>query len=137
MHTQPRPLTGQLVLIVEDEVDVAQRLAAILQRRGGAQTLLAASIRAAQSAIEAGAKPDIMVLDHNLGTEIGTTLARWLRARPEQHTKIVSYSAQSQETILASCGTEHIFEMILTKGITTFDELVRRLGELHAKEDDQ
>jgi CheY-like chemotaxis protein len=137
MHTVPRPLTGQLVLIVEDEVDVAQRLAAILQRRGGAQTLLATSIQAARSTIEAGAKPHFIIIDHNLGAEIGTTLARWIRARPEECTKMVSYSAQSQETILASCGAEKIFELILTKGTTTVDELVRRLGELRAQEDEQ
>jgi CheY-like chemotaxis protein len=131
METKTRPLAGQLVLIVEDEIDVAQRLSVILQRRGGAETLHATTVQAAQSTIEAGAKPHVVLLDHNLGTtEIGTALARWIRARPEQHTKIVSYSAQPQEMIIASCNGETLFEMILTKGTTTFEELVCRLSEL-------
>ena len=131
MQITTRPLEGQLVLIVEDEVDFAQRLAAILQRRGGAETLHAASVQAAQFTIEAGARPHMIVLDHNLGSnEIGTALARWVRARPEQHTKIVSYSAKPQEAIVASCWGEPLFELILTKGATRFDELVRKLGEL-------
>jgi CheY-like chemotaxis protein len=131
MHPIALPLQGQLVLIVEDEIEVAQRLAAVLQRRGGAETLHAVSVQAAQATIEAGAKPHIIVLDHNLGfREIGTTLARWVRARPEQHTKIVSYSAQPCEMILATCEGEPLFEMILTKGTTPFNELIGRLSEL-------
>jgi CheY-like chemotaxis protein len=131
MHPTPRPLHGQLVLIVEDEIDVAQRLAAILQRRGGAETLQAGGVRAAQVTIEAGARPHVIVLDHNLGSaETGTMLARWVHARPEQHTKIVSYSAEPRETILASCEGERLFELILTKGTTTINDLVRILGEL-------
>jgi CheY-like chemotaxis protein len=132
--TTLKPLHERRVLIVEDEVDTAQRIARVLSHRGGAQASCAMSLSAALELLKEGPAPDVIILDHNLGDGIGTTIACGLRKRSEATSpKIVSFSAQPPETILSTCPDPSTFDLILTKGETSLDELVRQLGLLFGR----
>jgi CheY-like chemotaxis protein len=132
--TTIKPLHERRILIVEDESDTAQRIALILSRRGGAQTSCAASVRVAQELLKEAPIPDVIILDHNLGDDIGTTIACGMRTQSGATSpKIVSFSAQPREVILSTCPDPSIFDLILTKGETSLDELVRQLGLLFGK----
>jgi ActR/RegA family two-component response regulator len=65
--SQPlRPLSGVRILIVDDDAAYGERLAAILQRRGGAEAAVAISIPTARGRL-ASAISNIALIDHNLG----------------------------------------------------------------------
>jgi CheY-like chemotaxis protein len=128
-----RPLSGRHVLIVDDETDLAERLAAILSRRGGAQVRCAASLASARALLEQGLLPAVILLDHKLGDDIGTSLARWVRSQPTiSAVKIVSFSAHPREVILETCRDQQLFDSILTKGDTSIDELLQQISALLA-----
>lgn len=129
--TTIKQLSGRQVLIVEDEIDTGENIAMVLRRRGGAQTHLATSVSSARAALDQGPMPDILLLDHNLRGDTGTAIARQVRKQQETAApKIVSFSAQPRESILAACDTQLLFDLILTKGDTSLEELLRQLSLL-------
>jgi CheY-like chemotaxis protein len=126
-------LSGQHVLIVDEEADLAERLAAILSRRGGARVRCAASLASARALLEQGLIPTVILLDHKLGDDIGTSLARWIRSQPTMSAvQIVSFSAHPRDVILETCHDQPLFDVILTKGDTSIEELLRQISAVLA-----
>ncbi len=69
------------ILVVEDEVDIAQLIKHTLERSGEARVDIVTSGDAAIRQVGAGA-PDLMILDLNLPILDGTEVCRMIRARP-------------------------------------------------------
>ena len=73
-----RPLAGQRVLLVEDQYVIALDAEQILKESGAEDVLIAATPAEAERALTA-ARPDIAVLDVNLGRFTSVSIARRLR----------------------------------------------------------
>jgi DNA-binding response OmpR family regulator len=69
------------ILVVEDEIDIAELIKHALERAGDAEVAIASSGDAALKAV-GDAQPDLVILDLNLPSIDGTEVCRLLRARP-------------------------------------------------------
>jgi DNA-binding response OmpR family regulator len=69
------------ILVVEDEIDIADLIKHTFERSGEAQVQIVTTGDAAIKAV-AEALPDLMILDLNLPSIDGTEVCRLLRARP-------------------------------------------------------
>jgi len=78
----PRQLAGARILVVDDDPDSRELVAALLAR-DGAQTVLAASAEEAREALSRR-HPDVIVCDVGMPEEDGYTFMRWLRAAGEE-----------------------------------------------------
>jgi DNA-binding response OmpR family regulator len=85
------------VLVVEDEVDIAQLIKHALERGGGTTVAIAASGETALEAA-AGDPPDLVILDVNLPVLSGFEVCRLLRSRPATAaTPIIMLTARTSE----------------------------------------
>jgi DNA-binding response OmpR family regulator len=90
-------LTRPLVLIVEDEPDIAALIKHTLERSGTATATIAASGDAALDAVAARC-PNVIVLDLNLPSMDGLEVCRILRARPDSiRVPIIMLTARTSE----------------------------------------
>ena len=86
------------VLVVEDEVDVANLVKHALERGGDAKVEIASSGAGALEAVTRSA-PDLLVLDLNLPGLDGTEVCRLIRARPATSTlPIIMLTARTEES---------------------------------------
>jgi CheY-like chemotaxis protein len=84
-------LTGRRVLVVEDEFLVAMELEGVLLREG-CEVLGASTVPQALAALHDG-RPEVVVLDVNLGGTRATPVAAALRDRGVPFVLITGYSA--------------------------------------------
>ena len=85
------------VLVVEDEVDIAELVKHTLERNGDASVDIATSGDAALKAVTDSA-PDLMILDLNLPVLSGTEVCRIVRSRPATaHLPIIMLTARTTE----------------------------------------
>ena len=86
------------VLVVEDEIDVANLVKHALERGGDAKVEVATSGAGALELVTRSA-PDLVVLDLNLPGVDGTEVCRLLRARPATSTlPIIMLTARTEES---------------------------------------
>jgi DNA-binding response OmpR family regulator len=86
------------IVVVEDELDVAQLLKLTLERGGDAKVEIVGSGAAALQAV-AKAPPDLVILDLNLPGLDGTEVCRMLRARPaSSQLPIIMLTARTEES---------------------------------------
>jgi signal transduction histidine kinase/CheY-like chemotaxis protein len=98
-------LEGIRVLVVDDEEDARELMAAVLRQHGAVVTV-AADVPSALHVFD-GAPPDVVLSDIALPGRNGLDLARELRARPAMDATLVAVSGFS--------GTEHV-DRALTAG---------------------
>ena len=90
------------ILVVEDDVDIAQLIKHALERGGDATVDIVGSGDAALKAVS-DAVPDLMLLDLSLPVLDGTEVCRMLRARPAtSRLPIIMLTARSEEADLVS-----------------------------------
>jgi len=90
--------TASRILVVEDEVDIAQLIKHTLERGGDAQVEVVTSGDAALKAV-GDRPPDLVILDLNLPVLDGTEVCRLLRARPATAgLPIIMLTARTGET---------------------------------------
>jgi CheY-like chemotaxis protein len=77
---QPRPSSGRVVLVVEDEFLIAMDLELLLQRHGWRVLGPAATVAEALRLLT-GERPDVALLDVNLRGELVTPVAEELRVQ--------------------------------------------------------
>lgn len=87
-------MTGAHLLVVDDDAEIRQLLAAYLQGNGFRVTAVADG-RAMRAALAAG-QPDLVILDVMLPDEDGISLCRWLRARSQ--VPVIMLTARGDET---------------------------------------
>jgi two-component system alkaline phosphatase synthesis response regulator PhoP len=86
------------ILVVEDEVDIADLIKHTFERTGDAQVDVVTSGDAAMKAI-GDSQPDLMILDFNLPSIDGTEVCRLVRARPATATlPIIMLTARTGES---------------------------------------
>lgn len=86
------------VLVVDDEIDIANLIKLTLERGGDAVVDVVTSGDAALTAVKS-APPDLVVLDLNLPNVDGTDVCRFIRARPATATlPIIMLTARTGET---------------------------------------
>jgi len=86
------------VLVVDDEVEIAQLIKHALERGGDASVEIATTGRGALDAVAASA-PDLLILDLNLPNIDGTEVCRMVRARPGTATlPIIMLTARTGES---------------------------------------
>ena len=86
------------ILVVEDEVDIAQLIKHTLERGGDAQVDVVTSGDASLKSV-GDRQPDLMILDLNLPVLDGTEVCRLLRARPATAAlPIIMLTARTGET---------------------------------------
>ncbi len=91
-------VTASRILVVEDEVDIAQLIKHTLERGGDAQVEVVTSGDAALKAV-GDRPPDLVILDLNLPVLDGTEVCRLLRARPATAgLPIIMLTARTAET---------------------------------------
>jgi DNA-binding response OmpR family regulator len=86
------------VLVVDDEIDIANLIKHTLERSGDASVDVVTSGDAAVSAVRL-APPDLVILDLNLPAIDGTEVCRFIRARPTTATlPIIMLTARTAES---------------------------------------
>ena len=86
------------VLVVDDEIDIANLIKHTLERSGDASVDVVTSGDAAVSAVKL-APPDLVILDLNLPAIDGTEVCRFIRARPTTATlPIIMLTARTAES---------------------------------------
>lgn len=86
------------VLVVDDEIDIANLIKHTLERSGDASVDVVTSGDAAVSAVKL-APPDLVILDLNLPAVDGTEVCRFIRARPTTATlPIIMLTARTAES---------------------------------------
>jgi PAS domain S-box-containing protein len=80
----PPELAGLSILIVDDDLDVRQLLAAVLEQCGARVTSVSSSAEAI-AVLDSGALPDVLLSDLGMPQEDGYTLIRKVRARRPEH----------------------------------------------------
>jgi len=123
------------VLVVDDESDVADGVAATLQMRG-LKVLTANTGRAALDTIEAK-KPDAIVLDLSMPDVDGLGVLEQLREWPDMaDTQVLIYSAVADDESIRHTAMRLGAVDFLLKGSTSWDEVadrvVKRLGSRDA-----
>jgi CheY-like chemotaxis protein len=116
-------LTGVRVLLVEDQLDAREILAAALQQRGVIVTDVdssQAALAALDAAIAAGAAPDVIISDIGLPEEDGYRLMEMIGQRPPSRggripvIALTAYGRPQDKRRALAAG----FRMHLTKPIT-------------------
>ena len=94
----PQPGSGPLILVVEDDEQIAYLLQFMLEREGFRVRVAADGRQALAAAVE-DPKPDGILLDGMLPFHSGFELIRLLRERPGlEHTPIIMLTAKSSES---------------------------------------
>lgn len=89
------------ILIVEDQVHMAEQLAELLTLWGATTVAVTTSFAEATAYLAARPAPQLLLLDHLLLDGIGSEVALWLLARPDLRRRIsvVSYT-NSERTVV-------------------------------------
>jgi CheY-like chemotaxis protein len=103
-------LDGVHVLVVDDEPDVRELVAAILQECGAAVTTVA-SVEEALRAL-AGSLPDLLITDIGMPQRTGYDLIRELRALPEEK------GGRLKAIALTAHGTQEDAQAVREAGFT-------------------
>ena len=92
------PVQSASILVVDDEIDIANLIKHTLERSGDASVDVVTSGDAAVSAVKL-APPDLVILDLNLPAVDGTEVCRFIRARPTTATlPIIMLTARTAES---------------------------------------
>jgi CheY-like chemotaxis protein len=88
LEGQPRLAARARVMVVEDEADLRDLLAQWLEVKGY-EVLEAGDGQEAIQLLEAGAEPDVILLDLTMPRMDGWTFLQWLRSEPKQRDRRV------------------------------------------------
>lgn len=100
----PRPPSGRVVLVVEDEFLIALDLEQLLRRHGWRVLGPAATVAAALRLLRQGDTPDVALLDVNLRGEPVTPVAEELRARGVPFVLASAYGRSELAAVAALAG---------------------------------
>ncbi len=109
-------LPAHTILLVEDQVRMAQELAILFQTWGAASVAIAPSITEALTACATPPPPTLVLIDHLLSNEYGCVVALWLGFRPalRQQMRVILYT----NVELASVK-ENLFAVVHTMATPT------------------
>jgi CheY-like chemotaxis protein len=115
--TTEKPAEGVRILLVDDNPEIADLRASLLERFGG-EVIIALTLKDAEAQLASPAQFDVIMLDVNLGS--GPADMRGLALAPESHrlrpdTPIVAYSSVFTESQLPMHEHPEI-DRVLAKG---------------------